>query len=105
MMRGMEHLSSEERRRELGWFSLKRRRFQGHLIAACQYVNEGYKKSAEGLFTKAWGDRTRVSGFKLKEGRFALDIRTTFFTMRFVRHWNRLPREAVVAPSRKLFKT
>ncbi|KFV41660.1 hypothetical protein N341_12874, partial [Tyto alba] len=44
------------------------------------------------------------SGFKLKEGKFKLDIRKKFLTMRVVKHWNRFPREAVDAPSLKTFK-
>ncbi|KFR10064.1 hypothetical protein N306_13514, partial [Opisthocomus hoazin] len=44
------------------------------------------------------------NGSKLKEGRFRLHIRKKFFTMRVVKHWHRLPREAVDAPSLAVFK-
>ena len=39
------------------------------------------------------------TGFKLEKGKFKLDIRTKFFTVRLVRYWNRLPSKVVNAPS------
>ena len=45
-----------------------------------------------------------MHSFKLKEGRFRLDARKKFFPMKGVKHWPRLPREAVAAPSLAVFK-
>jgi len=104
MIRRMQQLSCEERLRELGLFSLEKRRLWGDIIAAFQYLKGAYKKAGEGLFTKACSHGTRGNGFKLREGRFRLDRRKKLFAMRIVIHWNRLPREAVDAPSLEVFK-
>jgi len=63
-----------------------------------------YKKAGEGLITRARSNRIRGNGFNLKEGRFRLDRSKKFFTMRVVKHRNRLPREAVAAPFLAVFK-
>ncbi|PKU45441.1 hypothetical protein llap_4264 [Limosa lapponica baueri] len=104
MIRGLEHLSYEDRMRELGLFSLEKRRLRGDLIAAFQYLKGAYNKDGDKLFSKACCDRTKGHCFKLKEGRFRLDIRKTFFMMKVMRHWKMLPREVVDAPSLETFK-
>jgi len=68
-------------------------------------VPEGvYRKSVEGLFIRACSDRIRGKGFKLEEGRLRVDIRKTFFTVRVVRQWNRVPTGVVNALSLEAFQ-
>ncbi|KFO81937.1 hypothetical protein N303_10227, partial [Cuculus canorus] len=112
MIGGLEHLPYEDRLRELGLFSLEKRRLRGDLIATFQYLKGAYRKAGEGLFIKACGIRTRGNGYKLERvfeynGRMLYpnsSLRKNFFTVRVVRHWHRLPREGVDAPSLEVFK-
>ena len=79
-------------------------RLWGNLIAAFQYLKGAYKQEGGQLFERVGNSRTKGNGFKLKEGKFRLDIRGKFFTMRLVRSWSRLPREVVDAPSLEVCK-
>ena len=57
MIRGLEHLSYEERLRELGLFSLEKRRLWGDLIVAFQCLKGENKQEGERLFTRVNSDR------------------------------------------------
>jgi len=86
MMRGLEHLSYEERLRDLGLFSLKNRRLRGDLVNACKYLMGGCQEDGAKLFSLVSRDRRRGNGHKLKHRKVRLNMRKNFFTLRVTQY-------------------
>jgi len=64
MARGLEHLSCEERLRELVLFSLEKSRLWGDPRVAFQYLKGASNQEGDRLFMRVDSDRIRGNGFQ-----------------------------------------
>jgi len=93
MMRGLEHLPCQERLRDLGLFSLEKRRVRGGLSHHCSLISKVQKSSQLGVCSLRWCSAIKegAMGTNWNTRKFLLNMRKNFFTLRVTDHFNRLP--------------
>ena len=84
MIMGLETNPCEERLKELGLFSLEKRRLRGDTIALFKYLKGCHTEEGQDLFSIIPECRTCNNGLELKEARFQLNIRKNVLTVRVV---------------------
>ncbi|KFP26144.1 hypothetical protein N325_05939, partial [Colius striatus] len=108
MIRGLEYLSYEKRLRELGLFSLEKRRLREDLSNIYKYLKGGSQEVGTSLFSILSSNRTRGNGMKLGHKKLRrivfFNIRKNYFTVQVREPWHRLPRGVVESPSLEVFK-
>jgi len=97
MIKSSEHQIYQERLRELGLFSLEKRRLRQDLTSVYKCLIGASKEDRVRLLVIC-SNRTRGEKHKLKYRKFHLNVRTNFLLVSVVKHWKRLLLEFVESP-------
>lgn len=99
MTKGLDHLSFEERLRDLSLFSLEKRQLKGCVTNIHSTLSVGSKRMGQSLCNSA---QLQDKGQQTQVRKFHLNRRKNLFTVRVTEHWNRLSREILESPLKVL---
>ena len=105
MVREFNHLSYENRLKELGLTTLKDRRTRGDMILTYRLLKGEEGVDFSKFFSLAENEYdTRGHSKKLEKPMVRLDTRKYFFSSRVIDKWNELTEEEVTARNTHMFK-
>lgn len=97
---GVQHLFCEERPRGLHLFILEKRSLQRGTYYCVQLPKGGVTEKTKPEIYREW----RGNSHRLKQGKFHLNIRKTFFLVSMFKYWDQFSKEAVNSPSLEIEK-